>query len=134
MSKLRTLSKKRATLRTARENTSVVVPNGKFSWESNLIMRVCELEKITDSMADKLSEIAQSYGFGEEYEKICGMLEKLNEYQGKALNSLATGRDWGDFPEIKIRQNKKENIIGDGVFCKTWDEIEKMQGGKLNRK
>ncbi len=78
MSKLSNLEKTRLALKTKRQNTDVTCHKGRYSYESRLVAQLCEAESIATMALDKLTEIARLYGFGDEYEKICTILEKFN--------------------------------------------------------
>ncbi len=131
--KHKALSKERARLKELKANTPVVVPCGKYSYENSLVMRVCEAGDLLEDAARLLEERAESFGFGEEYNKICGVLGRLNNYHEKSLQMLKTGKDWGVMPEPRQKNKQKNLIKNSGVFGRSWDEIEKMQGGKLSR-
>jgi hypothetical protein len=90
-------------------------------------------EKITEKMAAILDGFANLISFGETYNEICAVFEELNQYQKKKIICASTGKDWEDCqPEIKqIKTKTVKKNVGKGVFGRTWDEIEKMQGGKI---
>lgn len=132
MRKLQTVLAKRNKLKNARQNTPVVAHQGKYSYESTLVLRLGDLEDLTEELLDKISNYGKSFGFGDEYESIVRLVEKFNNYQKAVLNSVHGGRDWKDFPCKNHQESQKINV-GDGVFGKTWDEIEEMQGGKIKK-
>ena len=126
------LSKTRALLVNKGQNTPVAAHCGQYSYESSLVMRICEAGDVMEDAAAMLENIASSYAFGDEYNKICEILERLNNYHEKRIEMLKTGKDWGTMPEPKTKAEKKKMVENGGVFGKSWAEIEKMQGGKIS--
>lgn len=123
---LRKILKKLSELKIKRQNCPVVLFNGEHSYESSLVMRVCELENVADDALDMLAKIAASYGFGEEHEKIVDLLSRYAQYNESALNMVSKGTDWGergDSKEKKIKETYSGNIFG-----LTQDEIASKQG------
>ena len=135
MTLIQSIQREREKLKQIRANTNVVVPKGKYSHESNLVMRGGELEAITEEMAALLDDYGRLMGQGEEFGKVVSVLNKLNDFHKKSIEFTATGNDWSVMALNKHKKvNKDTSGVGAGVFGKTWDEIEDMQGGKLTRK
>ena len=112
----------------------VVVPCGKYSWESNLVMQLCDINSLAKRMVEVLVHSANLYGCGEEYNKIIKILEDYKAHLTQRYRVIKTGCDWEDRGEIKESLARVQQDIGNGVFGKTWAEIEEMQGGKIELK
>ncbi len=123
-----TLSKERQALKSARETSPVTVHKGRYSWESTLIQRNGDLERITERMADCLENIARGYGFGEEYIKICAMLADLNTHYRKSARCVTEGIDWEDAETVRKVTRQKQETYNGLIFGRTQAEIAEMQG------
>lgn len=116
-----------------RRHDLVVVPHkGKYSFEDTLVMRIGELDSITTDAAELLTGYAELMGYGEEYQKVCQVLERLKTYHERSERCLNTGCDWEEsLPTIKQNKPEEKPQIGTGVFGLTWKQIEAKQGGKI---
>ncbi len=127
------LQKERQALITARENTPCVAHKGKYSYESTLVLKVCELTDIVEKAMTLLEVHADSMGFGGEYEKILSLMKEVNDFHTKSLHSLKTGEDFGAKEAKQYKERKEKKDYGDGVFGLSWEQIEQNQGGKISR-
>ena len=98
------LSKGRAKLRDSISNTDCT--KGLEHFQNNLVFQVCELGAISEEMAQLLDDYAGMMGFGETYNKVCDILERLNHYHETKLSSMKNGTRF-DQPSVKISREKE---------------------------
>jgi hypothetical protein len=120
----------RAQILSKRENTRVVLHSGKYSREDSLVMKGAELHNIAEDMANLLDSYAGLMGFGEEYQQVCDVLKRLNEFHKKSLEMSSTGKDWEacGYPKPE-RSVGPAKYIGT-IFGYDWKKIDEMQQGK----
>ena len=102
------------------------VHKGKYSWESTLIAKNGELERIMERAAAQLESYAGMMGFGEEYCKVIAILADLNAYHMEAAKCASTGCDWLAPEKIKPVLEKQSQYQG-LIFGHSQNKIAEMQ-------
>ena len=131
------LKNERVKLLSSKFDNIIVQHKGKYSWTDTLIMQNSELYQIAKRAAEILDDYAKisMSNYGDEYQKVCEVLKDLNSYLKESQRVTTTGVDWRA-PEItkgrKTNTKTEQDYSNNGVFGRTWDQIEEMQGGKLN--